>query len=206
MTYKNDRESKGYESLDKDSAQEIVIEFLKGREYRFLVIDGKIEGILNRVPANVRGDGKASIRELVTEKNKDLLRGEGHKTPLEKINLSESESMFLKSQNLSFDYKPDKGEIVYLRENSNISTGGDSIDYTDIISKPYKDLAIKSAEIVGAKLCGVDMMIEDIEEEPTQDNYGIIELNFNPAVHIHSFPYRGRNRKIGDKILDALDM
>lgn len=184
----------------------IIEEFLKGREYRFLVIDGKIEGILNRVPANVTGDGKSTIVELVNEKNKDPLRGEGHKRPLEKINLSEGENMFLKSQNLSFEYRPDKGEVVYLRENSNISTGGDSVDFTDVISKSYKDIAIKSAEIVGAKLCGVDMMIEDIEQEPRQDNYGIIELNFNPAVHIHSFPYKGKNRKIGDKILDALGM
>lgn len=184
----------------------IIEEFLKGREYRFLVINGKIEGILNRVPANVIGDGERTITELVTEKNKDLLRGKGHKKPLEKINLGESESMFLESQGLNFGYIPSKEERIYLRENSNISTGGDSIDCTDIISEAYKEIAIKSARVVGSSLCGVDMMIEDIENDPTDYNYGIIELNFNPAVHIHSYPYKGKNRKIGDKILDALDM
>jgi len=30
------------------------------------------------------------------------------------------------------------GEVVYLRENSNISTGGDSIDFTDDIPDSYK--------------------------------------------------------------------
>ncbi len=158
------------------------------------------------MPANVIGDGERTITELVTEKNKDLLRGKGHKKPLEKINLGESESMFLESQGLNFGYIPSKEERIYLRENSNISTGGDSIDCTDIISEAYKEIAIKSARVVGSSLCGVDMMIEDIENDPTDYNYGIIELNFNPAVHIHSYPYKGKNRKIGDKILDALDM
>lgn len=184
----------------------IIEEFLKGKEYRFLVIGDKIEGILNRVPANVTGDGIHDITALVAEKNKDFLRGEGYKTPLEKIKLGESECMFLESQGRNFSYVPDKDEVVYLRENSNVSTGGDSIDYTDKIPEGYKEIALRSTRIVGAKICGVDMMIEDIEEEPTEDNYGIIELNFNPAVHIHAYPYKGNKRKIGDKLLDILGM
>lgn len=184
----------------------IVEEFLKGKEYRFLVIDGKIEGILNRVPANVVGDGIKTIRELVEEKNQDFLRGEKHTKPLEKINLKESESMFLESQGKDFDFIPSKGQTVYLRENSNISTGGDSVDCTERISQEYKDIALRAASVVEASLCGVDMMIEDIEQSPTENNYGIIELNFNPAIHIHSYPYEGENRKIGDKILDALGL
>ena len=184
----------------------IVEEFLKGKEYRFLVIGDKVEGVLNRVPANVLGDGIHTITELVEEKNKDFLRGEGYRTPLEKIKLKESESMFLEAQGKDFDYIPKNEEIVYLRENSNISTGGDSLDYTDIISDEYKEIAIKSTQAVGAKICGVDMMIEDINKPPTEDNYGIIELNFNPAIHIHSYPYKGKKRKITDKILDILGM
>ena len=184
----------------------IVEEFLEGKEYRFLVIDGKVEGILNRVPANVIGDGKHSITALVEEKNKDFLRGEKHTTPLEKIKLGESEEMFLESQGKDFKYIPSKEEVVYLRENSNISTGGDSVDYTDEIKEEYKEIAIRAADVVGACICGVDMMIEDIEENPTENNYGIIELNFNPAIHIHSYPYRGKKRKIASKILDALGM
>lgn len=47
-------------------------------------------------------------------------------------------------------------------------------------------------------------MIHDIEEEASDQNYSIIELNFNHAIHIHCFPYRGINRKADDKILDLL--
>ena len=98
-----------------------------------MVIGDEVVGILHRVPANVTGDGLKSIRELVHFKNQDPLRGKGYHTPLEKIQLGEAEDIFLKPQQKNFETVPVNGEIVYLRENSNISTGGDSIDFTDDI-------------------------------------------------------------------------
>lgn len=188
-----------------ESDKEILIEeFIKGKEYRFLIIDNEVVGILHRVPANVLGNGKDTITELVNEKNKDPLRGKGYKTPLEKISLGEIEEMFLKEQGLDFNYIPKKGEIIYLRENSNISTGGDSIDFTDDIHESYKKIAIEAAKSVNAKITGVDMMIQDINKEACENGYGIIEINFNPAIHIHCYPYKGLNRKVGEKVLNLL--
>lgn len=182
----------------------LVEEFLTGKEYRFLVMGDEVVGILHRVPANVVGDGIHTIEELIEEKNKDPLRGKGHRTPLEKIQLGEVEELFLKNQGKTRKYIPAVGEVVYLRENSNISTGGDSIDFTDDIPDSYKDIAIRCAKAAGATFCGVDMMIDDITEEANDTNYGIIEINFNPAIHIHCYPYKGKNRKANEKILDLL--
>lgn len=180
----------------------LIEEFIKGKEYRFLVIDEKVCGILHRVPANVVGDGEKSIRELTEIKNQDPLRGYHYVTPLEKINLDENAELFLKIQNKNFEYIPSKDEIVYLRENSNISTGGDSIDYTDKIPEKFKEIAVQCAKAVNAKICGVDMMLEDYSDE--NKPYGIIELNFNPAIHIHCYPHKGTERKIGREVLKLL--
>lgn len=183
----------------------ILIEtFIPGKEYRFFVIGNQVVGILHRVPANVIGDGDKTIRELVEKKNEDPLRGEGYVKPLEKIKLGDTELMFLKEQGLTFDSIIPSNEIVYLRENSNISTGGDSIDFTDDIDEAYKKEAVRAAQAVGAVICGVDMMIKDIHAPFSKEAYGIIELNFNPAIHIHCYPYKGKNRKLGDHVLDAL--
>ena len=181
----------------------LVEEFISGKEYRFLVIGDKVVGILHRVPANVVGNGEKSIRQLVEIKNQSPLRGKGYKTPLEKINLDESAALFLKHRGLDFDYIPKKDEIVYLRENSNISTGGDSIDYTDDIPQKFKDIAVRASKSIGANICGVDMMIDDYTNESSQ--YAIIELNFNPAIHIHSYPYIGKEREVAKEILEILD-
>lgn len=182
----------------------LVEEFISGKEYRFLVIGDEVVGILHRVPANAIGDGEKSIRELIKIKNQSPLRGKGYKTPLEKIELDENATLFLKHRGMDFDYVPKKDEIVYLRENSNISTGGDSIDYTDDIPKRFKDIAVESSKAVGAKICGVDMMIEDYKDKDS--DYAIIELNFNPAIHIHSYPFVGEEREIAKKLLKLLEL
>lgn len=182
----------------------LIEEFIEGKEYRFLVIDNKVVGILNRVPANVKGNGIDTITQLVQKKNQDPLRGEGYKTPLEKIKLGEMERFHLETQGYSFETIPNKDEIVYLRENSNISTGGDSIDYTDLIPHSYKEVAIRAAKAADAKICGIDIIIKDITLPATRETYGIIEINFNPAIHIHCYPFKGKDRKVGEVILKAL--
>ncbi len=184
----------------------IIEEFIDGNEYRFLIINDKVIGILKRIPANVTGDGIHTINELVRIKNKDPLRGKGYKTPLEKINIGEVEIEFLMRQKKNIDYIPQKNEVVFLRKNSNISTGGDSIDFTDEIIGEYKEIAIRAAKAVGAKICGADIIIEDINEKPDKNNYAVIELNFNPALHIHAFPYKGVNRFPEKYVLDLLGL
>lgn len=182
----------------------LIEEFISGKEYRFLVIGEEVAAILHRVPANVTGDGKHTIAELVNEKNKHPLRGKGYVTPLEKITLGQIEKDFLKFQGKTFDTIPNINETVYLRENSNISTGGDSIDFTDEIIDAYKTIAVEAAKAVGAKICGADIIIRDINDSPNNNNHSIIELNFNPALHIHDYPYKGENRQVEKKVLDLL--
>lgn len=182
----------------------LIEEFISGKEFRFFVIGHEVVAILHRVPANVTGDGLKSIQELVHIKNQDPLRGKGYRTPLEKIQLGEAEDVFLEMQHKNFDSIPGPGETVYLRENSNISTGGDSIDFTDDIPESYKRIALEAADALNVTITGLDMMISDQTQEANPNNYAIIELNFNPAIHIHCHPFKGKNRKLNEKLMDAL--
>ncbi len=180
----------------------LVEKYISGNEYRFLVVGDETVGVLNRVPANVTGDGLHSIKELVEEKNKDSLRGKGYKTPLEKINIDDNVKIFLSNKGIDENYIPKKDEYVQLRVNSNISTGGDSIDITDEVHQRFKDIAVEASKAVDAVFCGVDIIIDDYKNP--KSSYAIIELNFNPAIHIHSFPYKGKERRIADKVLKVL--
>ena len=191
------------QALDYDSSV-MIEEFIPGKEYRFLVIGNEVAAVMHRVPANVVGDGVHTIKELVGEKNRNPMRGKGHVTPLEKITMGPVEEDNLASQMKDISYVPNNGEIVYLRENSNISTGGDSIDFTDDVVEQYKIIAVNSAKAVDAKICGVDMIIRDVSAKPNKNNHSIIELNFNPVLYPHDFPYRGHNRHVEKKILDLL--
>jgi len=182
----------------------LIEEFITGKEFRIFVMDNDVVGILHRVPANVTGNGKQTISGLVVEKNKDPLRGKGYRTPLEKINLGEAEEMFLALQGKTFETIPANGETVFLRENSNISTGGDSIDFTDEIPESYKKIAVQATQALNVRITGLDMIIADYTQEANAENYAIIEMNFNPAIHIHCHPYKGKNRRLNEKLLDML--
>lgn len=59
---------------------------------------------------------------------------------------------------------PERGQTVQLRANSNISTGGDSIDMTDQMHESYKQIAASIARTMGAKVCGVDLIIPDLTQ------------------------------------------
>lgn len=190
-------------AFEEDSVV-LVEEFVQGKEYRFLVIGGVVEAVLHRRGANVVGDGVSTIKELVKIKNASPLRSKGYKTPLFTIEIGDIEKEFLEKQGLSVEHVPDLNQRVFLRENSNVSTGGDSIDYTDIMGESYKEIAINAARCVNAQICGVDMMIPDINEKANKENYAVIELNFNPAIFMHCYPSEGTKRSIGDKIINLL--
>lgn len=189
----------------KEDSSVIIEEFLNGTEYRFFVLNDKVLAVLLRIPANVKGDGKHTIEELVIEKNRDPLRGRDHRTPLESIQLGELENLMLKGQGYTMDSIPRNNEIIYLRENSNISTGGDSIDVTDQISEDYKKIAVSAVSALGAKISGIDLIIENKEFPATNKNaYGIIEANFNPSMYMHIYPYKGKSRRLTMDIIHYL--
>ena len=190
-------------ALELDSTV-LLEEFIPGPEYRFLVVGEETVAVLHRVPANVVGDGVHRIRELVEEKNRDPRRGSGYVTPLEKIRCGDEEAGYLRAQGLDFESVPPTGRTVYLRKNSNISTGGDSLDFTDDAHPGYKAAAVQAARAVGARICGADLIIADIRQAPGPGAFSIIELNFNPALHIHDFPFLGENRRVEGKVLDLL--
>ena len=189
----------------KEDSSVLIEEFLNGTEYRFFVLNDKVYAVLLRIPANVKGDGKHTIEELVMQKNRDPLRGRDHRTPLESIQLGELENLMLKGQGYQMDSIPKKDEIIYLRENSNISTGGDSIDVTDQIPDDYKKIAVDAVSALGAKISGIDLIIENTEVPAANKNaYGIIEANFNPSMYMHIYPYKGESRRLTMHIIHYL--
>ena len=175
-------------------------------EYRFFTIDGQVKAVMLRVPANVVGDGVKRIDELVADKNKNPLRGTHHRAPLQLIELGTIETLMLKEQGYTPETVLPKGVTAYLRENSNVSTGGDSIDVTEEMLDSYKQIAGEAAEALGAVISGMDLIIFDPKKEGKKDSdsYAIIEANFNPAMHMHAYPESGKGRRLTRDVLDLL--
>ena len=190
----------------KEDDAVLVEEFVAGTEYRFFVLDGEVAAVLLRIPANVVGDGESTISELIDAKNEDPLRGENHRAPMAYIQKGEIETLMLKEQGYTFDTVPEKDTQVFLRENSNISTGGDSIDFTDEMHESYNAIAVGIAEALDVKVTGIDLIIPDYKVPSTTDypGYSCIEANFNPAMNMHAYVTEGKGRRLSQGILAML--
>lgn len=186
----------------RHSDKVIVEEYYPGREYRFLVIDGMVRAVAYRDPANVTGDGETTMRELIEKKN--LGRGDDYRYPLLKIKVDEEVERNLDEQGLTLSFVLPKGQKVYLRKNSNLSTGGDSIDVTDTMPAFYKEVAVRAAQSATLRLAGVDIIIREPDAVPSEDDYIVVELNAPAMLSMHDFPWLGKNRNVEKYVLDCI--
>lgn len=196
---------KSLENFDDEFAAVVVEEMFQGSEYRVLVTRKKIIGITNRVPANVVGDGESTIEALIKKKNSDPRRKDDPTAALVTIKVDENVLKCLADKSLSIHSVPALNEQVLLRYNSNISTGGDSIDYTEKAHESVRKIAMQTIHAIpGLEICGIDFMSKDILAEQNRDTYRIVEVNHSPGFSIHDMPYEGKNRHAAREFLNLL--
>ena len=176
----------------------LIEQYIKGEEYRFLVINGKCISVVTRRSAQVIGNGKDTIEKLIEEKNKE----EWHILLDTKIKIDSPLKGFLTKSGRTLEDIPKKGEIVKLRKNSNCSTGGESVSLTDKIPDRFKRIAEKAAKAFESHVCGVDIIIDDLDKE----DYVILEANADPGYDINQWPYEGPDSHVGIEILRMLGL
>lgn len=112
----------------------------------------------------------------------------------------------LDQQGYGLDSIPNKDVRVNLRENSNISTGGDSVDRTQEMDSSYLELAAQMTKAMGAWVCGVDLIIPDYGQPYSKEagNATCIELNFNPLMYMHTYCAEGPGQPITSKVVEKL--
>jgi len=181
-------------------------EMFVGTEYRITATKNKIIGVANRVPANVIGNGESTIRQLIEIKNSDPKREDNfYNTGLKKIPINEETIWALTEQNLKLENIPKKDELIFVRLNSNLSTGGDSIDFTDEIHPSVKKIAIKTINAIpGLEFAGLDFMCKDITKQQTKDSYIVVEINNSPGIFMHDLPFKGKNRHASREFLKLI--
>lgn len=178
----------------------LIEQQISGREYRLLIVDGKMVAAAERIPAYVRGDGVRTVRALIDETNRDPRRGDGHTKPLTKITVDDTVLAVLAKTGCTLDSVPRKGEVVYLRHSANLSTGGTAVDVTDIVCESTRRMAEEAATAVGLDIAGVDVIAYDIAKRGAT----VIEVNAAPGIRMHHSPDGGRARDAAGAILDYL--
>lgn len=182
----------------------IVEKFITGHDFRILVINHKMVASAQRVPAHVVGNGENTVRELIDVENQDPRRGYGHENVLTEIEIDRDSLDLLQKLNYTEDSVPKKGEIVYLKSTANLSTGGTSIDVTDMVHPENIFLAERISRIIGLDVCGIDIMAENLTQ-PLQENGGVVlEVNAAPGFRMHLAPSEGLPRNVAAPVIDML--
>ncbi len=194
----------GLEFAKKYSRKVIVERFITGYDFRVLVIDNKVVAAAQRVPAHVKGDGKHTVQELIDKENLDPRRGYGHENVLTEITVDRDTTDLLDKMGYTLDTIPKKGEIVYLKSTANLSTGGTSIDVTDMMHPENIFLSERISRVIGLDVCGIDIMAENLTQ-PLKENGGVIlEVNAAPGFRMHLAPAEGLPRNVAAPVIDML--
>ena len=189
----------------KNYSRRVIVEkFITGFDFRVLIIDHKLVAAAKREPAHVKGDGTQTIQQLIDETNKDPRRGYGHENVLTQIDVDRDTTDLLEKLGYTLETIPNRGEIVYLKSTANLSTGGTSVDVTDMMHPENIFLCERISRVIGLDICGVDIMAENLTQ-PLKENGGcILEVNAAPGFRMHLAPSEGLPRNVASPVIDML--
>jgi D-alanine-D-alanine ligase-like ATP-grasp enzyme len=172
-----------------------------GDEYRLFITKKGYFAAVSRIPANITGDGKHTVRQLVELEN--YRRMHPRATCLCEIPFDQVTKENLKQQGIAFNSILKKKQKVFLRKNSNVSTGGNCHEITKNVHPDFIKLAKNILSSFGdISFIGIDIMCKDITK-PLK-NYIICELNSTPGLSLHMLPENGKPRNVAAAIVDTL--
>lgn len=181
----------------------LIEEYYSGlQDYRVLVLDNKIIGVLKRIPAYVVGDGIQTIQQLIRTKN--TLRKQSTTITMGTIHVDDELTNTLRQKKLTLKSIPKRGEHVQVKNVCNFGSGGEVEDVTDQICKENKQLAIQAAKVLDLRFVGLDFLCTDIRKPVIKTTGVILEANEEPDFVMHYYPENGQKRKIAEKIIEAL--
>ncbi len=149
-----------------------VEEFVKGEDYRVLVIGYKFAAAMKRIPPQVLGDGKSSIKKLIAIKDQTAV----FRVPIDQATIST-----LKNQHLTLKSVPKKGQPVLLRANANLATGGSKQDATVEFPRYLRKVAERIARLSNLPVVGIDLIVPKKKRK-----YWLIETNTRPTLVFHN--------------------
>ena len=194
----------GFEQALQHGRRVVVEQQYVGRDYRILVVGAKVVAVAERVPAQVVGDGRSTVTQLIEAVNADPRRGVGHEQVMTRIVVDDHVREMLARARLSLDDIPDKDAVVALRATANLSTGGTAIDRTDEIHTDNASIARRAALTVGLDVAGIDFIAPDIGRSVRETGGGIVEVNAAPGFRMHLEPSRGQSRDVARAVLANL--
>jgi len=181
----------------------LVQRYYQGNDFRIVVLDDEVISVYQRLPLTVAGDGKSTIKELLWKKQREF-QYIGRDTVLNDDDFRIS--LRLRRQKLDYSSILPKGQKIQLLDNANLSAGGEAVDLTKKIHGDWSRIAIEITAKMGLRLCGVDILTEDITVSPS--NYTLLEINGAPGLDNYASIGKAQTELVEslyEKVLRALE-
>lgn len=188
---------KAYENTKK-KFKILIQPMLPGIETRMLIVEGQFNSAILRIPANIVGDGKHTIKELIDLKNQ--LRSSNPHLKRLPLKITEMVEYNIGRNGMTLNTIPEDREIIFLHYSSNISLGGDSYEISHLIGNGLKKVAEHAVSAIpGINTAGVDVLFESFEEEPA-----VLEINPGANLRMHHYPWKGEPKTPVFDLIDSM--
>ena len=175
---------KAFKAAYKLSKQVLLEKHVIGDDYRITVLNSQVIKIVKRTAAGVIGDGRLTIRQLLSNELQSPYAQEVYRqTKKQIISLDDEARELLCAQSVTPDTVPLLGQYIALRRKNNMSTGGSvkAIDINDVHPDNIS-LAVRAATAANLDLAGVDLIIQDIKSSWLNTDAIICEINAQPQI------------------------
>jgi GNAT-family acetyltransferase (TIGR03103 family) len=156
----------------------LVEELVDGDDLRVLVIDREVVAAAVRRPAEVVGDGRHTVDELIRATSRRRERAtDGESTiPVDSVTAE-----VVAEAGYAMDDVPPHGERIRVRRTANLHTGGTIDDVTDRLHPEIAEAAVRAAEALGIPVTGIDFLVPAVDGP----DYVFIEANERPGLANH---------------------
>jgi hypothetical protein len=158
----------------REYSDEIVLEeCVSGIDWRLIFVNFKYTCAIQRNPASITGNGIATIRELILEKNRLTKKND----PSNSIPLDKETKRAIKSIGLDFNAILEQNEQIQVRRTTNYHTGGTVDIVTNKIPEVYISVCENAAKLLKIPVLGIDIMVDS-----KNNVFHIIELSPDLAI------------------------
>lgn len=152
--------------------------FHAGFDLRIVVIGYEVVAAAIRHPAQVLGDGKHSVRQLIEAQSRRRQAATGGES---RIPLDDETERTLRAAGVGYDDVLPAGQRLAVRRTANLHTGGTLEDVTERLHPVLADAAVRAARALEIPVVGLDFMVRDAG----QPEYVIIEANERAGLANH---------------------
>jgi GNAT-family acetyltransferase (TIGR03103 family) len=156
----------------------LVEELVAGDDLRVVVIDHEVVAAAVRRPAEVVGDGRSPVADLVRSTSRRRERATGGES---RIPLDDTTAEVVAESGYAMDDVPPSGARIRVRRTANLHTGGTIEDVTDRLHPDIAQSAVRASRAIGIPVTGLDFLVPDVEGP----EHVFIEANERPGLANH---------------------